>query len=890
MKLEALYMKTKTLLAIVLFTWPMSISAQRMTSFETGWKFHRHGVINAEMPDCDDSSWRTVTLPHDFSLEPSMTIRDSRASLEEWDNVQVGPFTRLNIGNSDQGQIPGGEGWYRKTFRLPLAAGQSLDDYLSKNEVSIQFDGVYNTAEVWVNGQKAVMNMHGYMPFVANLNDVLKNPSYRLKDEKEVCIAVRSLNVDHNSRWYSGSGIFRRVWLITTGKQHLNQWDVYVDGSEVTAKKGANVRITAKVFNDDMKAATGEVVFDILDATGKIVASTTKPYQAPATTMGKRDKKGVEVNTEMLVRSPHLWSDYTPYRYTARISVMSGGKQCDQMKIPFGIRTLAFSAKEGFKLNGRPVKLKGGCVHHDNGLLGAAAIEQADIRKAELLKAQGYNAVRCSHNLPSEAFLHACDSIGLLVMDEVFDQWEKTKTPNDYATLFSKEKLQIEDGKIVPQGITNFEYDAALMVRRDRNHPSVIIWSIGNEIYQRDDPRGQEIAKTICKVIRNLDPTRPTTLANCDYWDQPGKTWDKDSYRAFENVDLGGYNYGTQFYEKDHAKYPERIIVGTENYPSAIGGTWKFVEEHPYVIGDFVWTAIDYVGEAGVGHTFERTNDAWVQLMSWPWFNAWCGDIDLTGNKKPQSYYRDVVWHRSNIEMAVRPAIPQGEHEEVRGWGWTAEERHWNWGNYLPFELRPENYQSETMRRMVRHDINAHRSDSLRVNVYSREKRVRLLINGKVIGEKDVNHDNYTATFWVAYEPGELKAEIVGKVKNGMPTSISFHTAKAPAAIQIQPIKASVTSSHHDLAYIYIDVVDEDGNPCPTAELPLKVETSGAKHIATCGTGHPSDMKSFRTLTPKSFRGKAVIIIQPQDEEGEVTIKVTSPNLKSAEYKLRITK
>ena len=348
------------------------------------------------------------------------------------------------------------------------------------------------------------------------------------------------------------------------------------------------------------------------------------------------------------------------------------------------------------------MKLRGGCVHHDNGLLGAAAIEQADIRKAELLKAQGYNAVRCSHNLPSEAFLNACDSIGLLVMDEVFDQWEKTKTPNDYATLFSKEKLQIEDGKIVPQGITNFEYDAALMVRRDRNHPSVIIWSIGNEIYQRDDPRGQEIAKTICKVIKNLDPTRPTTLANCDYWDQPGKTWDKDSYRAFENVDLGGYNYGTQFYEKDHAKYPERIIVGTENYPSAIGGTWKFVEEHPYVIGDFVWTAIDYIGEAGLGHALERSDRGrWIQLLAWPWFNAWCGDIDLVGNKKPQSYYRDVVWGERPIAMAVRPSVTDGEYEDALGWCWTAEENHWNWYEqayydgpnkcgYLPVDIRPD--------------------------------------------------------------------------------------------------------------------------------------------------------------------------------------------------------
>jgi len=872
-----------------------SAFAQRKSSFETGWKFHRNGVINAEMVDCDDSSWRTVTLPHDYSMEPSMTIRDSRTSLKEWDDVQIGPFNRLNIGNSDQGHTVGGEGWYRKNFRLPVAAGQSLDDYLSKNEVSIQFDGVYNMAEVWVNGQKCVMNMHGYMPFVVSINDVLKNKAYRLKDQNEICIAVRSLNVDHNSRWYSGSGIFRRVWFITTGKQHLDQWNTFVDGSEVIAKKGANVKVSAKVFNDDTKDASGEVIIDIIDAKGKTVASATKSYNTTAAKGGKRDSKGVDVNTEILVKAPHLWSDIDPYRYTARISVMNNGERRDMMEIPFGIRTIEFSVNEGFKLNGRQVKLKGGCVHHDNGLLGSAAIERAEIRKAELLKAQGYNAVRCSHNLPSEAFLNACDSIGLLVMDEVFDQWERPKTPNDYGSIFSKEKLQIVDGKVVGMGTTNFEYDASLMVRRDRNHPSVIIWSIGNEIYQRDDPRGQEIAKIICKVIKSEDKTRPTTLANCTYWDQPGKTWEKDSYRAFENVDLGGYNYASQYYESDHEKYPERIMVGTENYPSAIGGTWNQIEKLPYVIGDFVWTAMDYIGEAGVGHTFERTNDAWVQLMSWPWFNAWCGDIDLTGDKKPQSYYRDVVWRRSNIEMAVRPAIPEGEHEEVRGWGWTAEERHWNWGTsagtdkYLPFELRPENYQIETTLRAVKHDINARRGDSLRVNVYSREKRVRLLINNRFIGEKDVDPGNFTATFWVDYEPGELKAEIVGKKpKNGMPTSISFHTAKAPAGIQIKPLEASITSSHNDLAYIYIDVVDDDGNLCPTAELPLKVETSGVKHLATCGTAHPFDMKSFRTLSPKSFRGKALLIVQPQDESGEVTIKVTSPNLTSAEYKLNL--
>lgn len=896
----------KILVAATLLIFATTALAQRKTSIEEGWKFHRNGVINAEMTDCDDSAWRVVTLPHDFSVEPSMTIKDGRTFSEGWDNVQIGPFTRLNLGNSDQGQMTGGEGWYRKTLRLPIAAGETIDEYLSKNEVRIQFDGVYNHAEVWINGKKAAMNMHGYMPFVVSINDILKDKDARLTNPEEVCVSVRSLNVDHNSRWYSGSGIFRRVWLITTGKQHLSQWDVFVDGSEVIAKKGANVKISAKVFNDDTKDASGEVRFDIIDAKGKTVASATKAYQASGITSGKRDKKGVDVKTEMMVKAPHLWSDIDPYRYKARISVMADGVLRDKMEIPFGIRTIEFSVKEGFKLNGRQMKLKGGCVHHDNGLMGAAAVERAEIRKAELLKAQGYNAVRVSHNLPSEAFLNACDSIGLLVMDEVFDQWERPKSPNDYGSIFSKEKLQVEDGKVVPQGITNFEYDAALMVRRDRNHPSVIIWSIGNEIYQRDDPRGQEIAKIISKVIKSEDNTRPTTLANCDYWDQPSKKWDKDSYRAFENVDLGGYNYGTQFYANDHEKYPERIIVGTENYPSAIGGTWNFVESHPYVIGDFVWTAMDYVGEAGVGHTFERTNDQWVQLMSWPWFNAWCGDIDLTGCKKPQSYYRDIVWHRSNIEMAVRPAIPEGEHEEIRGWGWTAEERHWNWNSfdpstssgqasaqdkhYLPIELRPENYKIESTIRAVKHDVNAHRSDSVRVNVYSREKRVRLLINNKVIGEKNVDPENYTASFWVKYEPGELKAEIVGakKVKNGMPTSITFNTTKAPSAIQITGLEQGVSASHHSLAYIYINVVDEDGNLCPTAELPLTIETSGVKHIATAGTAHPFDMHSFRSLKPKSFRGKALLIIQPQDESGEVNIKVTSPNLKSAEYKINL--
>lgn len=862
-------------------------SAQRRINLETGWKFHRGGVINGEMVNCDDSDWRTVTLPHDYSIEPSLQVTDSRPRSEkEWDEVQIGPFTRLNYGDSDQGQTVGGEAWYRKTLSLPLAAGQSVDDYLSKNNVSIQFDGVYNHAEVWINGKKTAMNVHGYTPFCVSINEVLSTLPANEKTDGNISIAVRSLNVDHNSRWYSGSGIYRHVWLITTGKQHLDAWDVFVDGSNVQPKKGANVKVSAKIYNEESRPVSGDVTIDILDASGKTVASTTQAYQAN----GNSGKDATEIEAEVLVKTPHLWSDIDPYRYTARISVMTDGKKSDEMDVKFGIRSIDFSVKEGFRLNGKRTVLRGGCVHHDNGLVGAAAIDRAEIRKAELLKAQGYNAVRCSHNLPTEEFLNACDSLGLLVLDEVFDQWEVSKRPNDYSTFFSKEKQQIVDGKIVGMGITNYEYDAALMVRRDRNHPSVLIWSIGNEIMQRDEPRGQELAKSICSIIKSFDTTRPTTLANCTYWDKPGHTWEEDSPRAFENTDLGGYNYAAMYYESDHEKFPERIIVGTETYPASVAENYNFIDKHPYVIGDFVWTAIDYVGEAGVGHTFERTNDMWVQLMSWPWFVSWCGDIDIIGDKKPQSYYRDVVWGRSNIEMAVRPAIPEGEHEEIRGWGWTAEERHWNWGNkYLPIELRPENYDIAATRRAVKHDVNAYRSDSLRVNVYSREKRVRLLINGRTIGEKDVDPENYTATFWVAYEPGELKAEVVGKSsKKAAPSSITFNTAKAPAAIKLTAVNTGVTSSHNDLAYIYISVVDEDGNLCPTAELPLNIETSGVKHNATAGTGHPFDMKSYRSLTPKTFRGKAILVVQPQDESGKVTVKVSSPGLKETEQVIEL--
>ncbi|MBQ4432800.1 MAG: glycoside hydrolase family 2, partial [Bacteroidales bacterium] len=369
---------------------PSAVKAQRKQSFDEGWRFHRGAAINAEAVNYDDSKWREVIVPHDFSMEPVAYTHDYRQQTAEWNDWQVGPFSRLSIGDSDSGQTIGGSGWYRKSFRLP---GSSVDDTIRQKVCRLRFDGVYNQAEVWVNGKKAAMNVFGFMPFVVDLNAILSDKSNRnTQDEQLVTIAVRTVSEGLNCRWYAGSGIYRHVWLEMTDKLHLDEWDTYVDASVVEGKS-AKVRVSAKVFNENTTPVNCVMKVEIKDADGRVVATADKPVN------------GVVVSTELTVKSPRLWSPDSPFRYTARVSLHTASGEHDALTIPFGIRTISFSADKGFLLNGKPTKLRGGCVHHDNGLLGTAAIDRAEVRKVELLKAQGYNAVRTSHNLPSEAFL-----------------------------------------------------------------------------------------------------------------------------------------------------------------------------------------------------------------------------------------------------------------------------------------------------------------------------------------------------------------------------------------------------------------------------------------------------------------------------------------------------
>jgi beta-galactosidase len=482
-------------------------------------------------------------------------------------------------------------------------------------------------------------------------------------------------------------------------------------------------------------------------------------------------------------------------------------------------------------------------MHHDNGLLGSAAFERAEERRVQIMKKNGFNAIRTSHNPPSEAFLNACDRLGMLVIDETFDIWERPKNPQDYHRFFAQW----------------WKKDVESMILRDRNHPSVIIWSIGNEINERADTSGIRIAGSIIEHIKKFDDTRPFTNAICEFWDIPGKPWDATA-GAFEMLTIGGYNYQYLRYESDHEKYPQRIMMGTESVPKDAYGNWEMVEKHPYVIGDFVWTGMDYLGETGIGHTQYMTKDQQdVFAMTWPWFNSWCGDIDLIGDKKPQMLYRDVIWNNSKLELNVHPPIPEGKFEQVSYWGWPDEYPHWNWNGY--------------------------EDKIMRVSAYTKGTAVRLFLNGREIGIKEVSPDTkLTATFDLPYEPGELKAiayenekEIAEKI---------FKTTGVPTAIRLNADRDMLTEGRRDIAYITIEVVDEFGQVVTDAANTVNISVSGNGELIGSGNACPNDMKSMGKTTLNVFHGKALAIVRPLAGSGKITIQVTGKGLTEALHEL----
>ena len=804
-------MKIKNFVPVILFGLLVVACAgpdsHREELINEGWKFLRADAKNGQDPDFDDSSWRIVDLPHDYSIE----------DLPEAEGVlQIGPFTEKSAGGVSTGHVAGGTAWYRKQFTLGKEDNGKL--------VKVLFDGVYMDAGVWINGHHLGKHPYGYTAFYFDLTPHL-NPAGQPN-----LLAVQVKNEGKNSRWYSGSGIYRDVKLIKTHPVHLPVWGTFITTPSVTGEK-ALVKTEARVANATPEEKEILVMLSLRDSSGGEVAASAQKVMLKA-----NETRTLILETEVI--NPSLWSPENPALYSAEIQVKADNLILDSTEEKFGIRSISFSAEEGFLLNGKQTLLKGGCLHHDNGPLGSSAFRSAEFRRIKIMKANGFNAIRTAHNPPSRLFLDACDELGMLVMDESFDHWQKPKNPQDYHRFFDEW----------------WERDIEAMVLRDRNHPSVIIWSVGNEIKERADPMGLALFRMLSDKVKSIDHTRPVTQAICGFWDNPGKTWD-DTPPAFAQLDVHGYNYQWQQYEADHAKFPERIMIGTESVPKEAFENWQMVEKKSYVIGDFVWTGMDYLGESGIGHTRLDT-DPVVSLPPWPWFNANCGDVSITGDKKPQLFFRDVVWGTSPLEMMVHAPVQEGRKEVVSFWGWPDEWKCWNW--------------------------EGHEGKNFLVSVYTRCEQVRLELNGEVAGTKNVSAETrLTAQFDVPYQPGELVA--IGLSGGKEKVRQVLKTTGKPFSIHVIPEKEALSRVNDDLAWFNLEITDENGAVVPDAHLPLELEITGGE-LQAVSSDHPRDMLSFRQPSVKSYRGKCLVIVRTKNP-GTITVRATSESLHSGEGK-----
>ena len=556
-----------------------SVAQQRQALIDDDWTFIREGqpAVN-------------VDLPHDWSI--------------------MGVPSADEPSGNDGGYYPTGKGEYHKVLHLKAKP--------TDRRYALYFEGVYMNAEVLVNGTSTGTQHYGYSSFLRDVTNLLQ------EGDNEILVRVDN-SLQKNCRWYTGSGIYRHVWLIETADVHFKHWGTFITTPVVDANGTSLVNVKAVIVNESDRDRSVQLAVDLQGQTnqgddfsgGKSRIVHLKPHE--------------EKETDIQVEVPKacLWSPDSPHLYEATLTVSeegNPGKAMDQITETFGIRHVAYNAEQGFLLNGKPLELNGGCLHHDNGILGAAAFDRAEERKAELMKAAGFNAVRTSHNHPSEAFLDACDRIGLLVIDEAFDGWRSAKTPHDYSTLIDK----------------HWRDDLSALVLRDRNHPSIFAWSVGNEVIERKEIQVVTTARKLARLCRELDPTRPVTSALCA-WDSDWEIYDPLA-EAFELV---GYNYMIHKHAGDHARDPQRVMYQSESYPREAFRNWAYSADHPYIFGDFVWTAIDYQGESGIGRWYYQgeSEGEHYHRNQFPWHAAYCGDIDFTGRRKPISYYRDLLWN-----------------------------------------------------------------------------------------------------------------------------------------------------------------------------------------------------------------------------------------------------
>lgn len=793
--------RTKITITVIFLVGAIAVSAQKPANnnrkqlFDYSWKFLLGDNPEASAVDFNDKNWRYLDLPHDWSIE--------------------GKPDSLNPMGNDGGYFPAGIGWYRKKF-MPSTA------WVGKR-VSIYFEGIYMNAQVFINGKSLGVHPYGYTSFAYDLTPYLDYT-------KENTISVRVDNSQQkNCRWYSGSGIYRHVWLLETGPIHVDHWGVAITTPEVTKEK-AIVQVKTSIKNETGFPQSITLSTQLVNKNSRKTGDHELMVELPA--------GGVkEITQNITVNNPELWSPGNPDMYEAQVRLIRNGTVVDRISESFGIRSITFSAENGFQLNGKKVILNGGCVHHDNGCLGAAAYDRAEIRKVELLKAAGFNAVRTSHNPPSEAFLAACDRLGLLVIDESFDGWRESKTPYDYAKFF-------DDW---------WQRDIEAVVLRDRNHPSIIMWSTGNEIIERKKPEAVATANMLANHVRKLDPSRPVTSAMT--------TWDKD-WEIFDPLfaahDIGGYNYQLHRAPADHKRVPSRVIVQTESYPKDAFANWKLIQENAYIIGDFVWTAMDYLGESGIGRYYypgEKEGEHWEKNF-YPWHGAYCGDIDLTGWRKPISHYRDLLYNDTKkLYLAVKEPNPANGKIKMTSWSVWPTWESWTWPGQ--------------------------EGKNIEVEVYSRYPKVRLYLNDKLVGEQPTTKEQqFTARFTLPYSPGLLKA--VGVENNIEQESSILKTAGKAARIKLTEDRAKISANGQDLSYVTVEITDDKGNIQPNADNQLSFSIKGPGIIAGVDNADLKDINPYLSDNRKAWKGRALVVIKSIHKAGKIELTVSSPGLSNA--------
>jgi len=795
--MDSLNSHTKQIvLAFMLFVSSFSGYAQnsmeRKQLFDYDWKFFLGDASEAKATDFNDANWRKLDLPHDWSIEG-----------------QIHPKNPTGGGG---GYFPAGIGWYRKTFQAP--------DAWNAKKIAIYFEGVYMNSEVFINGKSLGVYPYGYSSFSYDLTPYLNFG-------KENVIAVRVDNSQHvNSRWYSGSGIYRHVWMMAADPVHVAHWGVGISTPEVSSRK-ATVLVKTLVKNETSSSQSIVVKALLWDTSSKNVGKGQVQMVLPA-------NSEKEITQTIQVSNPMLWTPETPDLYQAQVQVLKDKKVLDDTRTGFGIRSIKFTAENGFQLNGKTVKINGGCVHHDNGCLGSAAFDRAEERKIELLKAGGFNAVRTSHNPPSEAFLNACDKLGLLVMDESFDCWKIGKNKNDYSKYFEKW----------------WQRDLETMILRDRNHPSIFMWSIGNEIPERDKPEAVETAKMLVGAIKKIDDTRPVTSAILGW----GKEWNFFD-PLFAAHDVAGYNYQLHSAPDDHKRVPSRIIVHTESFPRDAFINWKLAQENNCVIGDFVWTAMDYLGESSIGRWYysgDLPGQHWEHDF-FPWHGAYCGDIDLIGWRKPISHFRSMLYNNDQkLYMAVREPEPYPLKIKETMWSVWPTWESWTWPGF--------------------------EGKDIQVEVYSKYPKVRLYLNNKLVGEQvTAIEQQFKATFPIPYSSGLLKA--VGVENDKEIESTILQTAGDAAKLKLTADRKEIVANGQDLSYITIEITDKDGvfQPNATNRLHLKIDGPGV--IAGVDNADIKDTDPYVGNTRKAWKGKVLVVIKSTRDAGDVKLTVTSSTL-----------